>query len=99
MNRARSILTVLFFVSSLGAGKTALASEETSSMPMKTEISPSIQSAQGPNVLRQHALAGGSSAMRTLRGSPYGDDEKDRLQPPMPGMDCGIDRILSYVSC
>ena len=37
--------------------------------------------------------------MRTLRGSPYGDDEKDRLQPPMPGMDCGIDRILSYLSC
>jgi hypothetical protein len=101
MDRATSILTVLFFIFSLGAGKTALAFEKTPSMPTKTKIWPSIQSAQGPNVLRQLALAlaGGSSAMRTLRGSPYGDDEKDRLQPPMPGMDCGIDRILSYVSC
>ena len=37
--------------------------------------------------------------MRALRGSSYEDDQKDRLQPPLPGMNCGIDRILSYVSC
>ena len=37
--------------------------------------------------------------MRTLRGSPNEYDQKDRLQPPLPGMNCGIDRILSYVSC
>jgi hypothetical protein len=100
MNRATSILAVLFVLSSLG-GKTAFASEETSSMRMKTRTSPPIQSSQESKVLRQLAvaLAGGSEAMRPLRGSPYEDDEKDRLQLPIPGMDCGIDRILSYVSC
>jgi hypothetical protein len=37
--------------------------------------------------------------MRALRGSPDEYDQKDRLQPALPGMNCGIDRILSYVSC
>jgi hypothetical protein len=101
MNRAASISTVLFLVGSLSAVKTSLAYEETSPLPMKTEISASTQAAQETNVLRQLAvgLTRGSDGMRTLRGSPYGEDHQDRLQPPMPGMDCGVDQILSYVSC
>ena len=37
--------------------------------------------------------------MRPWRGSQTEDREKDRLTPSIPGMDCGIDRIVNYVSC
>ena len=36
--------------------------------------------------------------MRALRGSAE-DHQNDRLRPTLPGMNCGINRILSYVSC
>jgi hypothetical protein len=63
--------------------------------------SPALQSSHAANVLGRIAiaLAGGSEAMRALRGSQFEDAQKDRLQPPLPGMNCGIDRILSYLSC
>ena len=101
MYLARSILAVLFFFSSLGAVKAVFASEDSSSVVMKTETSPAFQSSQASNVLRQIAiaLAGGSEAMRALRGSPDEYGQKDRLQPMLPEMNCGIDRILSYISC
>jgi hypothetical protein len=101
MYPARSILAALYFLSSLGGAKAAFASEDSSPMAMETEASPAFQSSPESNVLRQIAiaLAGGSEAMRALRGSPYPDDQRDRLEPPLPGMDCGIDRIQSYVSC
>jgi hypothetical protein len=100
MYRARSFFAVLFFLSSLGAGKPAFASEDTSPEAIK-KTSPSFQSSQESNVLRQVAiaLAGGSETMGALRGLPYEDDQRDRLQPPLPGMNCGIDRNLSFVSC
>ena len=101
MYLARSILAVLFFFSSVGAVKTVFASEDSSSVAMKAEDSPAFQSSQASNVLGQvaTALAGGSEAMRALRGSPDEYGQKDRLQPPLPEMNCGIDRILSFVSC
>lgn len=38
--------------------------------------------------------------MQALHGAPRGDVEnKDRLNPQIPGLDCDIDRILNYVSC
>jgi len=37
--------------------------------------------------------------MRALRGVRFADAQKGRLQTPLPGMDCGIDRLLSYLSC
>ena len=86
MYLAISILAVLFFFSSLGAAKAVFSSEDSSSMVMKTETSPAFQSSH--NVLGQIAiaLAGGSEAMRALRGSPYEDARKDRLHPPLPEM-------------
>jgi hypothetical protein len=101
MYLARSILAVLFFFSSVGAVKAVFASEDSSSMAMKTKTSPAFQSSQASNVLGQIAiaLAGGSEAMRALRGSPDEYGQKDRLQPMLPEMNCGIDRILSYISC
>jgi hypothetical protein len=101
MCAARSILAFLFFLSSLGGANPGFAFENGPSMATKAGNSAALQSTQTSNVLGQIAiaLAGGSEAMRTLRGSPYEDDHKDRLQPSLAGMNCGIDRILSYVSC
>jgi hypothetical protein len=71
MYRATSILTALLFVSSLSAGKTSFASEETSSGATKTRISPSSEPSQERNVLRQLAvaLAAGGDALSRFRGS------------------------------
>jgi hypothetical protein len=101
MYRIRTIVAVLLFLTSLGVAKAAFASEDNSYTASKTENSPSSRSSQELNVLRYVAtsLAGGREAMRTLHGAPYEDDNRDRLQPPIPGMNCGIDRILSFVSC
>ena len=43
MYLARSILAVLFFFSSLGAVKAVFASEDSSSVVMKTETLPALQ--------------------------------------------------------
>ena len=48
MYLARSILAVLFFFSSVGAVKSVFASEDSSSMAMKTETSPAFQSELRP---------------------------------------------------
>src|SRR6266568_1881176 len=45
------------------------------------------------------ALSAGNDAMRPLRGSQTEYREKDRLNPPIPDMECDVDRIVSYVSC
>ena len=101
MYLARSILAVLFFFSSVGAVKAVFASEDSSSMVMKTETSPAFQSSQASNVLRQLPLRSREVARlctpSAVRPDEYG--QKDRLQPMLPEMNCGIDRILSYVSC
>ena len=102
MYRAISILTALLFVSSLSAGKTSFASEETSSATTKTRISLSIETSQGRSVLRQLAvaLAAGGKALSRFRGSTIENEEgKDRFNPPIPGMYCSVDDIANYVSC
>jgi hypothetical protein len=100
MSPTRLILAVLIFLSSLGGAIPGFAFDDSPSMATQTRNSPAFQSSPGNNVLGQIAVALsiGSEAMRALRGSPE-DAQKDRLQPPLPGMNCGIDRILSYVSC
>ena len=101
MYSARSILVILFFLSSLSEADPGFGFEDGSSITTQARTSPALQSSQASNVLGQIAiaLAGGSEAMRALRGSPYEDAQKDRLHPPLAGMNCGIDRILSYLSC
>jgi hypothetical protein len=98
---ARSIPAVLFFLSSLGGANPAFGFEDGSSMTTQARTSPALQSSQASNLLGRIAiaLAGGSEAMRALRGSPDEYGQKDRLQPMLPEMNCGIDRILSYISC
>src|SRR5258705_1612907 len=101
MCATRSILAFLFFLSSLGGVNRSFAFENGPPMATNAGDSPASQSSEASNVLGQIAigLAGGSEAMRALRGSPYKDTQKDKLQPPLPGMNCRIERILSYVSC
>ena len=105
MYRVTSILTALFLVSSLSAGKTSFASEETSSEATKTRISPSSETSQERNVLRQLAvaLAASSQALSRYRGSTIDNEEGKEwfnpLNPPIPGMDCSVDDIANYVSC
>jgi hypothetical protein len=102
MYRVTPFLTALFLVSSLSAGKTSFASEETSAGATKTRISPSSEPSQGRDLLRQLAvaLAAGGEALSSFRGSAIEHKEgKDRFDPAIPGMDCDIDRIVSYVSC
>ena len=105
MYRVTSIFTALFLVSSLSAGKTSFASEETSSGATKMSISPSSETSQERNVLRQLAvaLAAGGEALSRFRGSTIknkeGKESFNPLNPPIPGMDCSVDEIANYVSC
>jgi len=101
MYSARSILAFVLFLSSLGAANRGFAVEDDPSTATKARNSRALQSSEASNVLGQIviALAGGSEAMDALRGPQSEDAQKDRLQPPLPGMNCGIDRILSFVSC
>ena len=105
MYRETSILTALFFASSLSAGKTSFASEETSSGATNTRISPSSETNQERNVLRQLAiaLAAGGEALSRFRGSTIknkeGKESFNPLDPPIPGIDCSVDDIVNNVSC
>jgi hypothetical protein len=93
MHHARSFLTILFLVGSLGGARPAIASEGNSSPPSVTS--------QEVNVLRQvaFALAAGRDAIQDLRGPPIENSNLDRLKLATPGMDCGIARSLIFVSC
>jgi hypothetical protein len=105
MYRVTSILTALLLVSSLSAGKMSFASEAASTEATKTRISPSSETSQERNLLRQLAvaLAAGGEALSRFRGSTIknkeGKESFNPLDPPIPGMDCSVDDIVNNVSC
>ena len=105
MYRVTSILTALLLVSSLSAGKMSFASEAASTEATKTRISPSSETGQERNLLRQLAvaLAAGGEALSRFRGSTIknkeGKESFNPLYPPIPGMDCSVDDIVNNVSC
>ena len=55
------------------------------------------QTNQETSALRRlaSALSAGNEAMIHLRGSQTEYREKDRLNPPIPDMECDVDRIVS----
>ena len=101
MFSGRSILAVLLCLSSFNVATLGFAFDDGPSNATKARNSAGLQSSQASNVLGQIAiaLAGGSEAMRALRGSQSEDTQQDPLRLPLPGMNCGINRILSYLSC
>jgi hypothetical protein len=86
MYRAISILTALFFVSTLSSGKTSFASEETSVLGQ----------------LAVALTAGGGALRRFRGSTVKNKEGKasfNPLNPPIQGMDCSIDDVADYVSC
>jgi hypothetical protein len=68
----------------------------------KADIRQSSEASQGTNALGRLALAlaSGKDAMRRFRGSPSENHaEKHKLNAPIAGMECYMDRIVSYISC
>ena len=72
MRNARSFLTVLFLVGSLGGATTSIAAEDTS---------PPLATSHEVNVVRQvaTALTVGSDAVQNFRGPPIENSNLDRL--------------------
>src|SRR5215471_6284664 len=93
------LLAALILGGSLTITGTAFASEQVVSRQV-TSVS-ADQTNQETSTLERLALAlsAGNDAMRPLRGSQTEYREKDRLDPPIPDMECDVDRIVSYVSC
>jgi hypothetical protein len=101
MKITTQLLAALILGGRLTITGTAFASEQVVSKQVTSESVPSDQTNQETNALGRLALAlsAGNDAMRPLRGSQTGYREKDRLDPPVPDMECDVDRIASYVSC
>jgi len=95
MKRRTSLLTALLCVA-------AIDNRVVAGEPLETEaIQPSIETSQTTSALRNlaGALSSGSKAMLPLRGLRSEEENKDTLTSAIPGMECYIDRILTYVSC
>jgi hypothetical protein len=95
------LLAALILGGRLTITGTAFASEQVVSRQVTSESVPSDQGNQETSALGRLALAlsAGNDAMRPFRGSQTEYREKDRLNPPIPDMECDVDRIVSYVSC
>ena len=94
-----SFLTVLLLVGSLAATGTPITSGEVLAQQANGDSQPSDGPTRETSPLHRLALAlsSGSGAMRLLRASQ--SDNKDWPYPAILGMECNIDRIISYVSC
>jgi hypothetical protein len=76
--------------------------EDTSNRVASDDTQKSIETSQVASALYRlaAALSKGNEAMRPFHGlQSENEDNKDDLNPTIPGMECYIDRILSYVSC
>jgi hypothetical protein len=101
MRTATAFLGAMALAGSLAAASTSIASDDLRAHQVTDELHLASKTVDENGALRYLALAlsNGSDAMNPLRGASSEDGETDRLRSPIPGMDCGIDRIVSYVSC
>ena len=100
--KSKILLAVLWLVGCVVVSGIVVASLDVGSGQMRSDISPSSETSQGNSALRSFALAlsSGKEAMHPFRGSPSEKDpDKDRLNAPIAGMDCYLDRIATHVSC
>ena len=80
------------------AVNTSVVAGDVSNQVTSHDMQLSTEATQRTNALRSLAVALslGSEALRPFRGLRSEDeDNKDRLNPAIPGMECYIDRILS----
>ena len=100
--KGKMLLAVLWLVGCLGVCNLVEASEDVASGHRRADIHPSSETGEENSALRSlaRALSSGKEAMRPFRGS-RGENlpEKDRLNSPIAGMDCYLDRITTHVSC
>jgi len=98
-----TFFAALLLIASFVAIGTAMASEDVlSKQQVKGDIQPSGETTEETSALRRLAiaLASGRQAMRSFRGSQSeNNDNKDKVNPPIAGIECYIDRIASYLSC
>jgi hypothetical protein len=101
--KGKILLATLLLVGCLVGSSLVERSEDVASRHRRAYIYPSSESSQQRNALRSLALAlssGKEEALRPFRGSLSEDDPyKDRLNPPIAGMNCYLDRIAIHVSC
>jgi hypothetical protein len=101
--KGQMLLAVLWLIGCLGVCNLVEGSGAVASGQRRADIHPSSETSQRSNALRSLALAlssGKEEALRPFRGSRSEDDpDKDRLNPPIAGMNCYIDRIAIHVSC
>lgn len=86
----------------VAAVNTSAVAADVKNMPTADGSQPSIETGQMSSELRAlaGALSSGSDAMQPFHGlRSEHEDNKDDLNPSIPGMECYIDRISSYVSC
>ena len=84
------------------AVSSSVVAGDVSNQVTSDDTQPFTETGQITGVLRRlaGALSSGSEAMRQFHGlRSENEDNKDDLNPAIPGMECYIDRILSYVSC
>ena len=84
------------------AVNTSVVAGDVSNLEKSGDRQQSIETGQITSVFSNlaRALSSGSEAMRPFHGlQSENEDNKDDLNPAIPGMECYIDRILSYVSC
>jgi hypothetical protein len=104
MKPTTSFLPALLLIGGLVATGSAIAAEDVLSRQTRGDTQPSSETLlQTTSIFRRLAVAlasGSEEAMNDLHGSQVeNSDEKDRLNPPIPGIECDIDRIVNYVSC
>jgi hypothetical protein len=99
MKRRASLVAALVCV--VAIDNRVVAGDILSDQLNREPIQPSIETNQGTSALRNlaGALSSGSEAMLPLHGLRSEQENKDTLIPAIPGMECFIDRIFTYVSC
>lgn len=99
MTSAATLLAALVLAAAVN---TPVLAENVSNQATSYDTQLSIETGQITSVFRSlaDALSSGSEAMRPFHGlRNESEDNKDDFNPAIPGMQCYIDRILTYVSC
>jgi hypothetical protein len=96
-----SYLLGLLLVGTLVGAGSAIALADSVSTQVNIDMQTSEEASETSTLGRLAlGLSSGAEAMRALRGSQSENNHnKDKLHPPILGMECDIDRIANYVSC